>query len=384
MESTLSADPNAEKIDFLSNGELTLGIEIELQIIDNKSLDLVPASEAILKDFAGNNKLKQEFFLHTFELNTAICDNIHIAKNDLDASFEDLLAISKKLQIDFSATGTHPTALYQNGIITSGERYQKILNKFQWLTKRISTYSMHIHLGMPSGDSCILYNNFFLYFLPHILALSASSPFWQGIDTGLASCRPSAYEAIPTSGSPYLVNSWREFEKHILTLKKSQSINCVKDLWWDIRPSPDFGTLEIRICDGVATFAETFAICAFIHVLSFWFKDNQKSFSPPQQTTWQLRENKWRAMRYGLDARILTNPYGDTKLLREDINDWLARLKPYSIKHGYQAYFTDLKNILLHGTSSQRQRKLYQTSGSLSSVTSHNIAEFYNKKPINF
>lgn len=247
----------------------------------------------------------------------------------------------------------------------------------------MSVYGLHVHIGMSSGEDCIRFNNFFMYFLPHLLALSSSSPFWQGIDTGLASCRPTTYEALPTAGQPYHVRTWKEFEDLYKSLKLCGSIKSLKDLWWDLRPSPGFGTLEIRVCDGAATLSETLALVALIHTLAHWFADNgswlESVAYPPY---WLSRENKWRAIRYGLDAEIVMNTEGKTKLMREDITEWLEKLKPYIEQLNYQSYFSNLNMILNAGTSSERQRKVFAQKYCLNDIVKHNVSEFLLQTPL--
>src|SRR5690606_12318585 len=146
----------------------------------------------------------------------------------------------------------------------------------------------------------------------HLLALTASSPFWQGEDTGLASCRSTIFESCPTAAHPCRLRDWAEFSGLCANLIKSKAIGSHKDLWWDVRPSPDFGTVEIRICDGLATLSETLAVVAFIHALAYWYDANADydvTMRAPHM--WMMRENKWRATRYGMDAEIIASPQAD-------------------------------------------------------------------------
>lgn len=374
----------AEEITFQSHGELTLGVEIELQLIDPEHCNLTSQAELLLKD--GKNsfkKLKPEFYLSTVEINTDKCDDVCQIDKDLAESFDTLAFIGKGHHIDFATTGCHPFSRYADCVITPSPRYSELIDRNQWLTRRMTVYGLHVHIGMKSGDDCIRFNNFFSQFTPHLLALSASSPFWQGEDTGLASCRPTTYEALPTAGQPYQVRNWREFEHLYHTLKKCDAIHSMKDLWWDMRPSPGFGTLEIRVCDGPATHAEAVAITAYIHMLAHWFKDNggwvdQVAPSPH----WLSRENKWRVMRYGLDAVLVTNIDGETKPVRQDIEEWLEKTSSYMKSLGYEAYIATLRDILSKGNSSMRQRAVFAKTGSLEEVVRHNINEFTMRTPI--
>ncbi|MDI9818185.1 MULTISPECIES: YbdK family carboxylate-amine ligase [unclassified Legionella] len=365
------------EISFHSNGVLTLGVEIELQLINPENYNLSSCAEEVLKIMAHSNKVKPEFYLSTIELNTGKCDNVQEAEIDLQETLASLQYETQKLDLLFAATGSHPFSKYADWIISPTDRYLELIDRNQWLTRRMGVYGLHVHLGMASGEDCIRFNNFFMYFLPHLLALSSSSPFWQGIDTGLASCRPTTYEALPTAGQPYHVSKWQDFEHLYYTLRACGSIKSIKDLWWDLRPSPGFGTLEIRVCDGAATLAETFAIVAFIHTLAHWFTDNgswlESVTCPPY---WLSRENKWRAIRYGLDAELVINTDGKLKLMRDDLDEWIEKLQPYVRQLDYFHYFAALETILQSGTSSERQRKVFEETRSLKEVVKYNIKEF--------
>lgn len=372
-----------DEIYFNSNGVLTLGVEIELQLIDPENYNLCARAEEVLKTTSHLEKVKPEFYLSTIEVNTGKCVTAQDVEDDLYTTLAALQYATKDLGILFSTTGSHPFSKYIDWMVSPTTRYQELIDRNQWLTRRMSVYGLHVHLGMASGEECIRFNNFFMYFLPHMLALSSSSPFWQGIDTGLASCRPTTYEALPTAGQPYPVRSWQDFEYLYKSLKSCGSIKSLKDLWWDLRPSPGFGTLEIRVCDGTATLSETLALVAFIHALAYWFTDNgswlESVAYPPY---WLARENKWRAIRYGLDAELVMNTDGKTKLMREDLQEWIDKLQPYIEHLDYQTYFSTIQAIMDSGTSSERQKKVFEHNYCLKDVVKHNASEFLLQVPL--
>lgn len=373
-----------KETEFCSNGILTLGVEIELQLIDKTSLNLIPKAEEILKIAEQKTKkIKPEFYLSTLEINSDKCPEVHQIEKDLTESYDFITEIADLVDVNLATTGCHPFSRYTDCVITPSKRYSELIDRNQWLTRRMTVYGLHVHLGMKSGDDAIRFNNFFLNFIPHLLALSASSPFWQGDDTGLASCRPTTYESLPTAGSPYRVKNWQEFEQLFNTLKKCQAINSLKDLWWDIRPSPTYGTVEIRVCDGLATLGETLAIVAFIHLLANWFNDNVNWLKQmPTSPMWFSRENKWRAIRHGLDANLVINLDGETQPIRTDIEHWLTMLTDYEKKLGYGKYIADLREIMAKGNSSSRQLKIFAKNGSLQEVVKFNIQEFLARKPL--
>ncbi len=366
-----------------SKQELSLGVELELQILDGVSLALTPRAAEII-EFSKDKALEYEYFQSTIELITPICKDAQQVEAHLKATLDKVSTGASHFGLKLGSTGTHPIGDYREGLITRSPRYDKLTDRNQWIIRRMAVYGMHIHVGMPSGDACINYNYFFMHFLPHILALSASSPFWQGKNTGLAACRPTTYEALPTAGMPYLVKDWKGFQSLYRFLKRSKSIESNKDLWWDIRPSPQNGTIELRFCDQPATLYEATAIVAFVHLLAYWYRDHQEEWTtsnaPLKQ--WIFRENKWRAIRHGLDANIVVSGRGKTKMLASDITEWIKVLRPYESQLGYSNFTSRLEEIVLRGNSAKRQYAIFQDTNDLDAVVRHNVSEFEQRVPM--
>ncbi|MEO5979490.1 MAG: YbdK family carboxylate-amine ligase [Chryseolinea sp.] len=372
-----------EGLEFKSSGnELSLGVEIELQVLDATSLSLTPRAQSIL-DECQWEKLDHEFFQSTLEIKTGICSDIKSVENDLKETLDRVWPTVRKLNLTLGSSGTHPVADYRELLITSSPRYNQLVETNHWIIRRMAVYGMHVHIGMPSGDTCLQYGYFFMHMLPHIFALSASSPFWQGKDTGLVACRPTTYESLPTAGLPYFAKDWKGFQSLYAFLLKSKSIESMKDLWWDVRPSPGYGTLELRFCDQPATMYETAAIVTFIHLLAHWFREHGAdwSMSHPPLKQWIFRENKWRTMRDGLDAEVIVTRTGTTKSLRKDTLDWIKKLEPFASALGYQSYLSTTKELAMRGNSSQRQHKIFQKTNDLQAVVEHNVREFQNGHP---
>ncbi|WP_377584754.1 carboxylate-amine ligase [Ohtaekwangia kribbensis] len=365
-----------------SKQELSMGIELELQVLDQKNLLLTPRAAEII-ELIKHDAFKQEFFQSTIEIITGVCSDVQVAEQDLKHSLQKARHATSQLGLTLASTGTHPLADYRDRLVTPSPRYHELIDRNQWLIRRMAVYGMHIHLGMKSGEDCIRFNYFFMHVLPHILSLSGSSPFWQGMYTGLSSCRPTTYEALPTAGMPYLVKDWKEFQKLYHFLLRSKAIQSMKDLWWDIRPSPQIGTLELRFCDEPATLTEVLGIASFVHALAHWFRDHQeewtKSHTPLKR--WIFRENKWRAMRYGLDAEIVTSKNGKTTLLRKDIKNWLRLVEPYIKQLNYGQYISVIENIIKKGNSSDRQHRVFEKTSDLMEVVKLNVSEFESEIP---
>lgn len=362
---------------------LTMGVELEFQVVDIQSLLLTPRANEIIERI-NQERIKPEFFQSSLEVITGICNSAH----DAEREFKQALGLVRKhaadLGLKISSTGTHPEGDYRDRLVTPSKRYNELMDRNQWIIRRMAVYGMHVHLAMRSGDACIKYHNFFLHFVPHLLALSASSPFWHSLNTGLACARPTMYESMPTSGMPYIVKDWQQFDKMYQTMVRTGSIKSMHDLWLDLRPSPELGTLELRMCDEPATLAEAMAIAAYVHMLAQWYEDHQQAWEEKHKTLkhWLFRENKWRAIRYGLKGEMILATNKKTLLVHEDVVYWLDKISPYVTRFGYQAQVLLLKTILEKGNSSERQVKVFEQTDSLHEVTRHNVAEFEKGEPI--
>jgi len=364
---------------FNGNKEiLTLGVEMEVQLLDADQLSLIPKAPDILR-LLEHSRVVKEMFRSTLEIITGVCTDAHQVSHDLTESMALVKSIGPKLNIVFAGTGTNPVGKYDERVLTSSPRYQELLDRNQWLIRRMAVYGLHVHIGMASGDECIRFSNFFLQFIPHLIALSASSPYWMGMDTGLMASRPTMYEAHPTSGRPIIVDDWKEFSELYQLLLDTASIQSMKDIWWDMRPSPSYGTLEIRICDGPATMAELDAIVAWIHLLAHWFQDHQEEFyrsNNRKPEVWIMRENKWRAIRYGTKADTISYETFKSHRLDDHILYWIDKMDSYVKRLNYQPQMNMIKAILEKGCSSERQRKVFMETEDIMEVVRHNVHEF--------
>lgn len=362
---------------------LTLGVELEFQVIDRQSLQLTPRASEII-DQINRPSIKPEFFQSSLEVITGICTTVHVAEKEFRQALALVRSSADDLGLKISSTGTHPEADYRDRVVTPAKRYNELMDRNQWIIRRMAVYGMHIHLGMRTGDACIKYHNFFLNFVPHLLALSASSPFWHSLNTGLACARPTMYESMPTSGMPHILNNWSQFEKMYKLMVQTGSIKSLHDLWLDLRPSSELGTLELRMCDEPATLSEALAITAFVHMLAHWYEEHQDEWESRHKgiKRWLFRENKWRAIRYGLKGEMILASNKKTVPVWQDISYWLEKLEPYAVKLGYQNHVHTLNTILTKGNSSERQIKVFEQTSDLHAVTRHNVAEFEKGEPI--
>ena len=300
---------------------------------------------------------KHELLQSTIEIITGICTTVEEAKADLAGTLAEVAAAAEQRGLGLMCAGTHPFTDWQSQLISPKERYLQLVEQMRWLARRLQIFGVHVHVGVRSPDKAIPIVNALCQYVPHFLALSASSPFWVGCDTGLASSRTKVFESMPTAGLPYQLSGWDEFETYMETLISTNAIESVREVWWDIRPHPDFGTVELRICDGLPTLDEIGAVAALSQCLVEQF-DTQldRGYTLPTPASWVLRENKWRAARYGLDADIVVDEKGTVRPVRQAILDLVEDLTPTAKRLGCEAELADVERVLAVGASYQRQR----------------------------
>ncbi len=348
----------------------TLGVEAELQLLDASTFELTPRASELLAA-TEHPQIIKEMFSSTVELVTGICEDAHQACAEIDFLKKKVVEWGDRNNVVFASTGTHPTGDFNERIVMPSERYVELLDRNQWLIRRMAVYGLHVHIGMRNGDECIQFANYFLKQLPYFLALSASSPFWNKSDTGLDCVRPTMYESHPTSGMPYLASDWRDLESLYDDLISTGSIQSMKDIWWDLRPSPNYGTLELRMCDMPATHDELSAIVALAHLMALDFdRKKSKEISVPKR--WLLRENKWRAIRYSIDAELISHDNLSVFKLRDGLVDFLDNAGDLIDQYNYHKEVKVLKEILDNGNSAKRQRKIFEEKGELLSVARFN------------
>src|SRR5215211_727913 len=274
------------RIDFHASQRSSLGVEWELQLVDRRTRQLVSAASEVLAELSrgnpdGHPKAKHELFESTIEVITGVCGTVAEARADLAETVAEIDALLVPRGLAAMCSGTHPFSDWAGQQISPNPRYARLVEEMQWLARRLQIFGVHVHVGVRSGEKAIAIANALSAYIPHFLALSASSPFWQGSDTGLSSSRSKVFEALPTAGLPYQLTGWSEFEQLMTTLVSSKAITSIREVWWDIRPHPDFGTVELRICDGLPRLAEIAAIAALSQCLVDWMDGRIDRGDPP-------------------------------------------------------------------------------------------------------
>lgn len=361
----------------------TLGVEWEVQLVDVQTRMLRQDATAVLADLPGlqesgeHPKMRHELMQACVEVVTGICGTVAEAKADLAMSVKELQRTAERHGIVLAASGTHSMSDWQDAKMSPIQRYSELVEQLQWLGRRLQTYATHVHVGLRDESRAMPIINALAAFLPHLLALTASSPFWSGVETGLASTRTVIFGALPNTGPPPGLPDWERFEQYMGTQLRAGTIRTIKEVWWDVRPHPDFGTVEVRIADAVPTLREIGMVAALVQCLVQLF-DGQldRGYRLPARSTWVVRDNKWRATRYGLDATVIIDNAGATAPLRDEIYELLRDLEPIAWRLGCAEELAVASEVLEYGASYERQRAAHAADGDLTSVVDALVTEF--------
>jgi carboxylate-amine ligase len=356
----------------------TIGVEEEFQIIDPATCELRSHVMQLVNEVSPSiqDQVKHEMHQSIVETGTKICENVGELRIEMHRTRGELIAAAERAGLQVAAAGTHPFSSWIDQVISPGERYENIVEELQQLARSLLIFGMHIHVAMPDRQTTIDMMNMVRYFLPHLLSLSTSSPFWMGRNTGLKSFRTTVFRRFPRTGVPELFQSWSEYENFVNLLVQLNCIDNPKKIWWDVRPHPVFGTLEFRMCDVTTKVEEACAIAALTQAivvkLHRLYTSNQ---------SWRIyrraliEENKWRAARYGIEGKLVD--FGKelevpTKIL---IPELLELVDDVVDDLGSRSAVNYVHTILNEGTSAERQLRVFEQTGDLRAVVQHVVEE---------
>ncbi|MBO9567745.1 MULTISPECIES: glutamate--cysteine ligase [Cellulomonas] len=374
---------------FATSERSTVGIEWEVGLVDADSGDLRQAAQAIFEavrpaDGTDHPHITSELLLNTVEVSSGKCRTVGEAGADLQRALDEVAAAARPLRIELMGAGTHPFASWAAQRVTDKERYATLIDRTQWWGRQMLIYGVHVHVGVEDRDKVLPLSRAMLTVFPHLQSLSASSPFWGGKDTGYASNRALLFQQLPTAGLPPQLEHWEQLEQYVGDMMHTGVIDQVDEVRWDIRPSPRFGTLEMRIADGAANLLEVTAISALTHCFVEHFSTLIDAGEPlPTMPQWFVQENKWRSARYGMDAIVITNAAGDEELVTDSVSRWLVELAPVAERLGCAAELEQVRTILRRGASYQRQRAVARrNAGELEPVVRSLVAELAAGRPL--
>lgn len=357
-------------IDFAHSARSTLGVEWELALVDRRSGELVSVAEDVLQDLKSHHPelkdddehphVKQELLLNTVELVTGVCTTVDQAKDELAGGLESVRAVTDPMGVELFCAGSHPFAAPRSQPVTDKARYAKLIDRTQWWGQQMVIYGVHVHVGLDHRDKALPVLDGLVNYFPHFQALSASSPYWAGEDTGYASQRALMFQQLPTAGLPFRFPSWAAYEDYVQDMLTTGVIDVVSEIRWDVRPVGRLGTIEMRVCDGLATLEEVGAIAALTQCLVEEFSTVlDEGWAIPTMPPWHIQENKWRAARYGLDAIVILDAAGREMLVTEHLREHvLNRLEPVARRLGCSKELADIEGIIQRGAGYQRQRRI--------------------------
>ncbi|HNP87838.1 MAG: carboxylate-amine ligase [Chloroflexi bacterium SZAS-1] len=356
----------------------TIGIEEEYQVVDPETRELrsyitqiLDRGQTILRE-----QIKPEMHQSIVEVGTQPCRNISEARAEVLKLRGTIASLASVHNLKIVAAGTHPISSWMNQEITPFERYKGVVEEMQQLALQLLIFGMHVHVGMPNDDVAIELMNVARYILPHLLALSSSSPFWMGRNTGFKSYRASIFSNFPRTGIPPSFHSASEFQSYINLLINTKSIDNGKKIWWDLRPHPVFGTLEFRVCDIATKVEECLALAATMQALIVKF---YRMFE--QNTTFRvyrralINENKWRAQRYGLDGKLIDFGKRTEVEAKALVHEIVELVDDVVDELGSRKEVEYLLTMCEQGSSADRQLKVFKETNDLKAVVDNLIAE---------
>jgi carboxylate-amine ligase len=357
----------------------TIGVEEEFQIIDPESLELRSHVVQLISSAAARGVgelVKQEMHQSIVETGTKICENVSELRLEMHRTRSELVLAAESTGLRVAAAGTHPFSSWIDQVISPGERYQNIVEEMGQLARSLLIFGMHIHVAMPDKQTTIDMMSMVRYFLPHLLALSTSSPFWMGRNTGLKSFRTTVFRRFPRTGIPEVFESWSEYENFINLLVKLNCIDTGKKIWWDVRPHPTYGTLEFRMFDTATRVEEAVAIAALTQAIVVKL---HRLYTRNQ--SWRIyrraliEENKWRAARYGIEGKLIDFGREAEVPMRELMLELMEFIDEVVDDLGSRSAIEYIHTILNEGTSAERQLRVYQQTGDLKDVVRHLVME---------
>lgn len=341
----------------------TLGVEEEYLVVDAETLDLVETSTALMDACIERlgQKVSPEFLRCQIEVGTGVCATVAEARADL----AHLRRAVKEVCNDFGfapiAASTHPFAAWQEQKFTEKERYQELEKDLAGVARRMLICGTHVHVGIDDDDLRVDLLNQFSYFVPHLLALSTSSPFWEGRLTGLHSYRLTVFDNLPRTGLPPMFASFSEYRRSVQTIIDAEIIEDASKLWWDVRPSARFPTLESRICDVMPRIGHTIAITALTQsIFRMLFELRRKNQRWRQYERFLVEENRWRAQRYGPTEGLMDFGMGEIVPFADILEELIELVTPHASELGCLPEVESARDILTDGTSSQRQALVYR------------------------
>jgi len=342
----------------------TIGVEEEYLLVDKETRSLVVEPPATLMAEAEEkcgSQVASELLQSQIEIGTKVCNNVKEAHEDLARLRRNIIEVASRHDLAPIAASTHPFSSWTEQKHTRKERYDTLTHEMQGAARRLCICGMHVHVGIDDDELRIDLMNQMSYFLPHLLALSCSSPFWNGRDTGLKSYRLTIFDALPRTGLPERFASFAEYQRHVSILMEAGLIEDSTRIWWDLRPSARFPTLETRIMDVCTRLEDTVALAALlVCILRMLYRLRTRNQRWRIYTPMLIRENRWRAMRYSFDGGLIDLAKGAVVPFEDLLDELLSLVAEDARALGCVKELAGVRDILSRGTSAHRQHRVYE------------------------
>ena len=356
---------------FGRSAPFSLGVEEEFQLLSPESFELVSRYDEVAEAAGPDRQIKPELMQSVLEVATGISATVGEAMDDARRLRAHIRDAAAERETVIASAGTHPFSRWEHQDITDEPRYTGLAEKMQWVAERELIFGLHVHVGLETATQAIAVANALRTWLPELLALSANSPFWQARATGLASTRTKVFEAFPRTGLPPVFGSFEEFERLVERGVRTSSFPDYTYIWWDLRPHPRLGTIEVRICDAQTRLEAVAGIVALIQSLAATLVDRFQREGPtalPVQPAPLIDENKWRAVRYGLGGDLIDLAQDAERPAREAIEALLEIARPAAERLGCRTELDEVEGIVRRGTGADEQRAIHEREGSLLAV----------------
>ncbi len=358
--------------------KFTLGIEEEFQILDGDSLMLRSQMSKIIQDgqIILKERIKQEMHQSVVEMGTNICENIQQARDEVSYLRQQIIALAGNEGLKVAAAGTHPCSHWRDQLITPDPRYDQLIEEMKDVARSNLIFGMHVHVGIPNREEGMQIMNVARYFLPHLYALSTNSPFWEGHETGFKSFRSKIFDKFPRTGIPPYFSNVEEYDRFINVLVKTGCIDNGKKIWWDLRLHPFYPTVEFRICDMMMTVDEVICVAALMQcIIAKLIKLHRKNQSFRTYRRVLINENKWRAGRYGMEAKLIDFGKEAEVPFKSLMIELLDFIDDVVVDMGCRAEVNYVYQMLEQGSGADRQLNVFRETGDLVKVVDYIICE---------
>lgn len=371
--------------DFARSAGPTLGVEWEICLVDPETRDLVPRAAEVIDEVQARHPgihLEREFLQNTIELVTPVCANTNEAIQALNKDLTAIKEVADEKGLKLWASGGHPFSDFRTNPLSPKNTYEEIVNRTQYWGQHMLLWGIHCHVGISHEDKVWPIINAVMTKYPHLLAISASSPGWDGIDTSYASNRTMLYQQLPTAGMPYQFQSWDEWVSFMRDQQTSGVINHTGSMHFDVRPAAKWGTIEVRISDATSNLRELAAVVALTHCLIVHYdRMLERGAELPTLQQWHVAENKWRGARYGMDALVITNRDTDEAWVKDELQLLIDELTPVAADLGCVDELNLVREIIQRGAGYERQRAIYARTGDWKDVVDATCAEMWELTP---